>query len=90
MAHEPRRDADAYALCGHVHPTFRIKTRADALRCPVFWFTDELGVLPSFGRFTGGYNVRPRREDRVLAVGPGAVIDVSGAGRDDGDRPWLL
>lgn len=91
LAHEPARSGNGYVLCGHLHPALRLKVRSDALRSPVFWLTREVGVLPSFGRFTGGYNVRPHPEDRVFMTGPGALVEVSGAAVDrfgTPDRPW--
>ncbi|MEO1575179.1 MAG: ligase-associated DNA damage response endonuclease PdeM [Pseudomonadota bacterium] len=91
LAHEPLRTGNEYVLCGHLHPALRLKVRSDALRSPVFWLTRDVGVLPSFGRFTGGYNVRPHAEDRVFMTGPGALVEVSGASVDRfgaPDRPW--
>ncbi len=68
--HEPEADARGYALGGHIHPCVRLKSAGDSARLPVFWFGAEVGVLPSFGSFTGGYNVRPAAGDALVAVTP--------------------
>lgn len=60
-------------LCGHVHPVICIRQRRERLRLPVYWFTEEYGVLPSFGSFTGGAEVEPAPTDAVFAVAPEGV-----------------
>lgn len=65
------------ALCGHVHPAVVLRSRADRLQVPCFWWTGHTLHLPAFSGFTGGARVRPRRadscwaivEDRVVALG---------------------
>ncbi len=68
--HEPLADARGYALGGHIHPCVRLRGAGDSARLPVFWFGREVGVLPSFGSFTGGYAVRPQAGDVLIAVTP--------------------
>ena len=73
--HEPSKREEGYVLCGHTHPVMRLTAgRGDALRLPVFWFTDACGTLPSFGSMTGGYAITPDKADRLYAVGPDAVV----------------
>ncbi len=76
FAHEPAPDARGYVLAGHIHPVVRLRARADSLRLPVFWFGAEsdVGVLPSFGAFTGGYRVSPGAADQVVAVTPHGLV----------------
>jgi len=72
MRHEPTPDArippGAYHLAGHLHPVARLKTRLDRVRVPVFWFRRLQGVLPSFGAFTGGWELRPDATHRLYAA----------------------
>lgn len=68
--HEPLADARGYALGGHIHPCVRLRGGGDSARLPVFWFGANVGVLPSFGSFTGGYTVRPAAGDVLIAVTP--------------------
>ncbi|MEB3210072.1 MAG: ligase-associated DNA damage response endonuclease PdeM [Leptolyngbyaceae bacterium] len=46
-------------ICGHVHPCVRLKTRLDDLRLPCFYLEEQVSrlTLPSFGAFTGGFEV---------------------------------
>ena len=80
FAHEPCAIDGVATLCGHVHPAVRLAGPAKSrLRAPCFWFNDQTGVLPAFGAFTGMKAVRPRRGERVFAVGPDRVIEVPAA-----------
>ncbi|MEO0458762.1 MAG: ligase-associated DNA damage response endonuclease PdeM [Cyanobacteria bacterium P01_A01_bin.114] len=60
LSHEPVADHTASLnLCGHVHPVVRLQSKLDSLRLPCFYL-DALQkqlTLPSFGAFTGGYEV---------------------------------
>ena len=76
--HEPRPDARGYALGGHLHPCVRLRGAGDAARLPVFWFAGAVGVLPSFGSFTGGYTVRPSPGDALIAVTPEGLVALRG------------
>jgi len=74
FAHEPRPDPRGYVLAGHVHPIVRLRARAGSLRLPAFLFGRQVGILPSFGAFTGGQAVVASREDRVIAVTPDGLV----------------
>ncbi len=78
FAHEPDADPRGLVLAGHIHPVLLLKTRRDSARLPVFWFRHEqrIGVLPSFGSFTGGYPVQPAAADAVIAVTPDGVVPI--------------
>lgn len=78
MHHEPAGEGPA--LGGHLHPaiTLHARRKADRLRVPCFWFSKSLGVLPSFGSFTGAATITPGPGDRVFAAGDSCVIEVAG------------
>lgn len=64
-----------FTLSGHVHPVIRLGAlRRKAPRVPVFWERERGLVLPSFGLFTGGYEVTPHGAEHVYAVGPDRVV----------------
>ncbi|MFK7960199.1 MAG: ligase-associated DNA damage response endonuclease PdeM [Phycisphaerales bacterium] len=92
LHHPPERraagtDADAGVgagpslfFAGHLHPVAILHGAARRReRCRCFHVRPDGIVLPAFGSFTGGMVIRPRRGDRVFAVGPGAVVEVRGA-----------
>ncbi len=60
LSHEPELAHTAKLnICGHIHPVVRLRSRTDCLRLPCFFVehTDRRLTLPSFGEFTGGYEV---------------------------------
>jgi uncharacterized protein len=82
LVHEPAPVAGAYALAGHIHPAVRLSERGgQALRLPCFWFGPRVGVLPSFGAFTGSALVRPREGDQVFVVADDEVVTMGSGSR---------
>ncbi|MBZ0171180.1 MAG: hypothetical protein K8E66_02250, partial [Phycisphaerales bacterium] len=84
MHHEPPEGEPAGpSLCGHIHPAVSLRGRgkrgAGGVRAACFWFSDQLGVLPAFGSFTGCATVRPREGDHLFAVGDGAIVEIKPA-----------
>ena len=77
LVHEPKPVRGGYALAGHIHPAVRLSGGAgESLRLPCFWFGPRVGVLPSFGAFTGSAVVRPKAGDRVFVVADDEVLSV--------------
>ena len=84
MRHHPTPCDLGYVLAGHLHPGYRLGSRAgEGLRLPCFWFGHEagsrVGVLPAFGAFTGTWIVDALPDDRVFVVAPNAVHAVQRA-----------
>jgi DNA ligase-associated metallophosphoesterase len=73
LCHHPDLASAGYALAGHVHPTFLLASRFDALRLPCFVVGPERMILPSFGAFTGGHLITPERGD-VIYVSSGEAV----------------
>lgn len=79
----------AILWCGHFHPVVNLFTRGDALRLPCFHFAPQheadvadeprhiRALLPAFSGMSTGATVKPRPGDRIFAVTPTEVIDVS-------------
>lgn len=77
LVHDPKPVRGGYALAGHIHPAVRLTGGpGESARLPCFWFGPRVGVLPSFGAFTGSAIVRPRKGDRVFVVADDEVIAV--------------
>jgi DNA ligase-associated metallophosphoesterase len=60
LSHEPEQvSAEAVNICGHIHPVVKLRSRTDSLRLPCFFVEPDQRriTLPSFGEFTGGYEV---------------------------------
>ncbi len=48
----------AHEVCGHLHPVARVSHRGRAVRRRCFAADETRMVMPAFGAFTGGLNVR--------------------------------
>lgn len=75
LHHEPDTVSASPALCGHVHPGIRLvgSRGRRGMRAACFWFTENRGMLPAFGSFTGCAMIRPGRDDKVYAIGDGQI-----------------
>jgi hypothetical protein len=56
--HEPRADAQDGEIAGHLHPLACIVQRSRAISRRCFAADDRRIVMPAFGAYTGGLNVR--------------------------------
>lgn len=82
LRHYPDAQEEGYVLAGHIHPAVTLRGAGkQALSLPCFWFGARVGVLPSFGDFTGSISVRPRASDAVYVPCEGRVLAV-GSKRD--------
>lgn len=69
LCHHPQNVPAAFALAGHEHPVVVLngKGRSRA-RLPCFYLKPNQLILPSFGEFTGGYEVIPKTGEVVFPV----------------------
>lgn len=75
LCHYPDPHPEGYVLGGHVHPAARlVGAGKQELRLPCFLFGKRVGILPSFGDFTGSALVRPVAGDGVFVACEGRVI----------------
>jgi len=77
LRHEPRRGAGG-EVAGHLHPVAKVATRAGAVRRPCFVSDAERLILPAFGAFAGGLNLR---HAAIAALVPLPVVHVLTAQR---------
>lgn len=57
FAHEHRAEV-AQQIIGHYHPKIRFSVRGKKVNGPCFVHTEKLIIMPSFGSYTGGLDVR--------------------------------
>lgn len=57
LRHEPQKGA-RFEIAGHLHPAAKVKARGRALRRRCFIANENRIILPAFGAYTGGLNVR--------------------------------
>lgn len=61
---------------GHVHPVIKIGSARERLRLPCFVVGPKRLLLPSFGAFTGGFEIKPRSNERVFAATGDEVVEI--------------
>jgi DNA ligase-associated metallophosphoesterase len=66
--HEPSRDAPDGEIAGHLHPVARVAQRGRAVSRRCFASDGKALVMPAFGAYTGGLNVRDRAFARVFGA----------------------
>jgi DNA ligase-associated metallophosphoesterase len=76
LCHHPGLDCDGYAIAGHVHPVYHLRTARDSLRLPCFLLGTQRAILPAFGAFTGGHSLIPHISDKVYVVADELVFPI--------------
>lgn len=82
--HEPHEGSQPGEVAGHLHPAGKIRRREKSVRRPCFATDGSRIILPSFGAFTGGLNIRHDAfaglfaEERLSAIllGQGRVFHI--------------
>ncbi|CAN5347567.1 ligase-associated DNA damage response endonuclease PdeM [soil metagenome] len=70
LRHEPSRLAEEeYEIAGHLHPAAALSQRGRQLRCRCFAGDGRRLVMPAFGAFTGGLDVRDEAFMPVFPTG---------------------
>ena len=78
LQHEPDPYPSRHVLAGHVHPVYRLNGRGrQSLRLPCFKLGEEISLLPAFGAFTGGYQVRRDDDCKIFVIGDNEIWPVS-------------
>jgi hypothetical protein len=64
--HEPSADATVSEVAGHLHPSATVRQRGRALTRRCFAASDRRLILPAFGAYAGGLNIRHSAFTRVF------------------------
>jgi len=83
LVHEPAPLAATGEVAGHLHPCARVKGRSGSVRRRCFVTDGERLILPAFGAYAGGLNIRDpaftllmRRRPLAAVLGAGRVHPV--------------
>lgn len=71
LSHHPLENIsiDKYNLAGHVHPGVQLLGKGkQAVTLPCFYFTEQQGILPAFGSFTGLALIHPKKNDQIYVI----------------------
>ena len=80
LRHEPQAGAAPGEIAGHLHPVARVWSAAGSLRRRCFASDGARCILPAFGSFAGGLNIRDSAFAPLFARAP-MVAHVMGRGR---------
>lgn len=73
LRHEPSPDPTPGEAAGHLHPCARVKGTAGSVRRRCFVTDGQRLILPAFGAYAGGLNVRDAAFSGLFACPPLAV-----------------
>lgn len=74
LAHEPADPPARAEIAGHLHPCAKVAARGGSVRRRCFVTDGERMILPAFGAFAGGLNVRDSAFSRLLSRRPLAAV----------------
>ncbi len=74
LVHEPRLGPAPGEVAGHLHPCARVKAAGGSVRRRCFVTDGERLILPAFGAYAGGLNVRDPVFGKHLAAPPLAAV----------------
>lgn len=80
LTHHPKTETDklAYNLAGHVHPGVTLSGKGrQSMTLPCFYFGEQQGFLPAFGKFTGIARIRPKKDDQVYVIAENKIITLT-------------
>lgn len=73
LRHEPRPGRQPGEIAGHLHPCARLVGRGRAVRRRCFATDGERVILPAFGAYAGGLNIRDKAYAGMFSGAPLAV-----------------
>jgi metallophosphoesterase superfamily enzyme len=74
LRHEPRPGAQFGETAGHLHPCARVVGRGRSVRRRCFVTDGERIILPAFGAYAGGLNLRDAAFADMFKSAPLAVV----------------
>jgi hypothetical protein len=74
LRHEPTLGAAPGEIAGHLHPCARVAGRGRSVRKRCFATDGARLVMPAFGAFTGGLNVRDEAFAPIFPAGLTAMV----------------
>ena len=66
LTHIPTPANGKAQIAGHLHPIAKVQQKARIIRARCFAFSKDRLILPAFGVFTGGLNVRDRAFGQIF------------------------
>lgn len=78
LTHHPELHEGMFNICGHIHPAVALSGKGrQSMKLPCYYFSAQQAILPAFGEFTGTFTIQPTKEDRIVVVSKGSLIEIS-------------
>ncbi len=78
LTHHPDERENLFNFCGHIHPCISLRGLGrQFLKTCCFFQKPMQMILPSFGEFTGSYELTPTEHDIIYAITKDDVIEVA-------------
>ena len=78
LAHHPKTkfENDIYIFYGHIHPVYCLRARGrQSIKLPCFVFDEMQAVLPSFGVFTEGYEIKTKDGRKIFMIANDRILE---------------
>lgn len=70
-------EEELYPISGHIHPGVSLVGKAkQRLKFPCFYFGENYAVMPAFSTFTGLFNIKSKKTERIFAITPHQVMEM--------------
>lgn len=80
LCHMPVPQTTHHVIAGHLHPAYRLQGKGrQSLRLPCFYSEQGLTLLPAFGDFTGGMDIKNTSGRRIFVVHDGGIWLANGS-----------
>ncbi|MEP7263741.1 MAG: ligase-associated DNA damage response endonuclease PdeM [Bacteroidota bacterium] len=79
FSHHPQKiiQQNTFTFCGHIHPVYCLKyTGKQSLRLPCFVLDPFQAILPGFGVFTGGFEMKALDNRKFFVIAEQKVFEV--------------
>lgn len=78
FVHQPvQSEVDYFSFCGHIHPVYCLRSPAkQSIKLPCFVVDVNQMILPSFGIFTGGFEMESFNTRRIFVIAEDKVLPV--------------
>ncbi len=78
LVHEPTAEPGGLEIAGHLHPCAKVRGKAASVRRRCFVTDGERVILPAFGAYAGGLNIRDAAVVKLMRRKPLAAVLGSG------------
>jgi DNA ligase-associated metallophosphoesterase len=74
LVHEPTEMPNGLEVAGHLHPCAKVRGKAASVRRRCFVTDGERVVLPAFGAYAGGLNIKDEAFEKLMRRRPLAAV----------------